>query len=45
VGFVTIFEEFFNDFRDFFSWPDKNLTMDGKARQERYRFGIITPVA
>ncbi len=30
-GFVTIFEGFLNDYRDFLSRPAKNLTMDGKA--------------
>ncbi len=33
--FVTIFEGFFNDFRDFLAESDKNLTMAGKAVQER----------
>ncbi len=30
-GFVTFFEGFFNDFRDFLAGSDKNLTMAGKA--------------
>jgi hypothetical protein len=32
---LTIFEDFFNDFSDFLSWPAKNLTMGGKTNKER----------
>jgi hypothetical protein len=30
---MTFFAEFFNDFKDFLSWSDKNLTMGGKANR------------
>jgi len=35
--FVTNFEGFLNDFNDFLSRPDNNLTMAGKATQEHSR--------
>jgi len=31
--FVTFFEGFFNDYKDFLSRPDKYLTMGGRAKQ------------
>jgi hypothetical protein len=36
---VTIFEGFYNDFRDFLSCPDKYLTMAGKAGWKHSRLG------
>jgi hypothetical protein len=34
VAFVTIFEGFYNDFKDFLSRPAKNLTMDSKTTRK-----------
>jgi hypothetical protein len=45
-GFMTIFEGFFNDFRDFYSRPDRNLTMGGKAdRNQVIRYWLLVIAA